>query len=306
MTFALRLLSGALAVMAASAPVRAAELPADAKERGAFSVKVVGSGQQSMILIPGLLSAGDVWESVIAHFAPSYRIHVLTLAGFAGVPPLAESDGEPSMLGRVRDDLIAYIHAERLEKPVLIGHSLGAMLAIWVATAEPASIGPIVAVDGVPFASALMNPSAVAADMAGPAEQFRSLYRSLTPEQLARQTHRALPTMVTDAAHAETLAEWARRSDPAATGQALYELMTTDLRPIVQRIESALLVVVAAKAFASSPGGTAAVKRAYEAQVAAVPRHTVITADRALHFVMLDDPIFLLSAIGEFLDGSAR
>jgi pimeloyl-ACP methyl ester carboxylesterase len=308
MTFAFRLLVVALAiaVVTASVPVRAAELVSGAETRRAFSVKVVGSGHRPMILIPGLLSAGEVWESVVAHFAPSYRIHVLTVAGFADVPALAELDDGLSVINRVRDDLIAYIHEAGLEKPVLVGHSLGAMLAMWAATAEPAAIGPIVAVDGVPFASALMNPRAVATDIVGQAEQLRSLYRTLTPEQLERQTRMALPTMVTAAAHAATLAEWARRSDPAATGQVLYELMTTDLRPTVGRIESDLLVVAAGKAFASSPNGLTMVKRAYEAQVAAVPRHRVVVAERALHFVMLDDPVFLLNAMDEFLGGSAR
>ena len=80
MTFAFRLLIVALAiaVVTASVPVRAAELVSGAGTRRAFSVKVVGSGHRPMILIPGLLSAGEVWESVVAHFAPSYRIHVLT------------------------------------------------------------------------------------------------------------------------------------------------------------------------------------------------------------------------------------
>jgi pimeloyl-ACP methyl ester carboxylesterase len=226
---------------------------------------------------------------------------VVTLAGFAGVPPLAETDSSLSLVRQVRDDLIAYVHEERLQKPVLIGHSLGAMLALWVASTEPASIGPVVAVDGAPFAAALMNPNVVAATMSRQAEQLRPFYGSLTPEQLERQTRMALLTTVTSAVHVEVLAKWAKRSDPATTGRLLSELLTTDLRTIVSGIESDLLVVAAGKAFASSPNGLDIVRRAYEAQVSAVPRHKVLVADRALHFVMLDDPAFLLASMDEFL-----
>jgi len=306
MTFVSRLLPAALAIVTASASVRAAELSAGADIKRAFSVKVVGAGQRPMILIPGLVSAGDVWESVVAHYAGSYRTHILTLAGFAGVPPIADLDGNPSLLSRVRDDLIAYIHAERLEKPVLVGHSLGATLAMWVASVEPGSIGPVVAIDGAPFATALMNPSTAATDMTAQAARLRSLYRSLSPDQLEMQTRLALQAMVTDPAEVARLAEWAKRSDPASAGQALYDLMTTDLRPTVGRIESDLLVVAAGKAFAANANAVDAVKRAYEAQVSGVPRHTVIVAERALHFVMLDDPGFLLSAMDAFFSGSSR
>lgn len=306
MSFAAKLLPVLVAVVVAGVPVRAAALEEGAETTRAFAVRVVGSGQRSMILIPGLLSSGDVWESVVAHFAASYRIHLVTVAGFAGVPPLAELDGRSSLLSRVRDDLLAYVKAQGLEKPVLVGHSLGATVAMSMATVEPALIGAVVAVDGVPFASALMNPRAAPSDLTAQADRLRALYRSLTPEQLEMQTRMGLQAMVTDPAEVPRLAGWAKHSDPASAGQALYDLMTTDLRPAVGRIESDLLVVAAGKAFASNANGLEAVKRAYEAQVTTVPRHRVLVADRALHFVMLDDPTFLLTAMDEFLAGSGR
>ena len=139
MAFGFRLLSVALAIGTVSTSVRAAELRSGAETRRAFSVQLVGSGRRPMILVPGLLSAGDVWESVIIHFVPLYRIQVVRLVGFAGVPPLAETDNSLSLLSQVWDDLIAYVREERLEKPVLIGHSPGAMLALCLASTEPAS-----------------------------------------------------------------------------------------------------------------------------------------------------------------------
>ena len=42
-----------------------------------------------MILIPGFLSSGAVWDDVVAHYSFRYTCHVLTLPGFAGQPPIA-------------------------------------------------------------------------------------------------------------------------------------------------------------------------------------------------------------------------
>jgi N-formylmaleamate deformylase len=47
-----------------------------------FRVQVSGYGQP-MILIPGLASSGEIWNSTVDRYARTYECHVLTLAGFA-------------------------------------------------------------------------------------------------------------------------------------------------------------------------------------------------------------------------------
>ena len=48
-----------------------------------FRVQVVGKGRP-MILIPGLMSSGETWNSTVARYQDRFECHVLTLAGFAG------------------------------------------------------------------------------------------------------------------------------------------------------------------------------------------------------------------------------
>lgn len=261
----------------------------------AFTVRVTGTGNRPMILIPGLLSSGAVWDGVVEHFSSRYRLHVLTIAGFAGVPAV---DGP--LLPRVRDELITYIREEHLDRPVLVGHSLGAFLAFWVASTVPDAVGSIVAVDGVPFLPALTNPSATV-DVKTQADQMRALYRSMTPQQIGMQSHMALTQMISDPANIARATGWAAQSDGRATGQAIYELMTTDLRGEAANIRSDVLLVAAAKGAASIPDRLEAVQKAYEAQVARVPHHQVVAATRALHFVMWDDAQFLHATMDAFL-----
>jgi pimeloyl-ACP methyl ester carboxylesterase len=242
------------------------------------------------------VASGDVWDGVVEHFSSRYRLHVLTIAGFAGVPAV---DGP--LLPRVRDELIAYLREEHLDRPVLVGHSLGAFLAFWVASTVPDAVGSIVAVDGVPFMPALMNPSATVDDVKTQAGQMRALYRSMTPQQLGMQSRMALTQMISDPANIARAAGWAVQSDGRATGQAIYELMTTDLRGEAANIRSDVLLIAAAKGVASIPDRLEAVQKAYEAQVARVPHHRVVAATQALHFVMLDDAQFLYSTMDAFL-----
>ena len=116
------LLTVALCVAAAGGRAR----PADAAEVRSFSVSASGpTTARPMILIPGLMSAGDVWAETAARYAGRYRVHVLTLSGFAGRAPMAGD----AFLPTVRDQLIDYIRAEHLDHPVIVGHSLGGFLA---------------------------------------------------------------------------------------------------------------------------------------------------------------------------------
>ncbi len=144
----------------ATAPT-AARLPAAFAPRS-FTVKVSGHGAP-MILIPGLACSGAVWDDFVRHYADRYEMHVLTLAGFGGAPAVPEAT-----LAMVRDELARYIQSAGMKKPIIVGHSLGGALAFALAERAPESVGAVVAVDGVPFLPALLNPAATAEGMAAP------------------------------------------------------------------------------------------------------------------------------------------
>jgi len=275
-----------------------AALPASAQSTQkplSFSVTRVGHGKP-MILIPGLLSSGDVWSSTVDRFKDRYECHLLTLAGFAGQAPVP-----PPFLQTVRDDVIRYIRDQKLERPVVVGHSLGGFLAFWIAATAPDQVGPIVAVDGVPYLGTLMNPEATVETNRPGAEQMRQLYATFTREQLAAQSRLSLAAMIKDPRQVEVAAGWSAASDPATAGHAIYEMMTTDLREAIAAIRTPVLLVGAAD-FAKDEAMRRQVLSSYEAQVARVPDHRVVLAEQARHFIVLDDPAFLGSTMERFLD----
>ena len=252
-----------------------------------FSVQVHGKGP-ALILIPGLASSGEVWDGAVARYEDRYQVHVLTLAGFAGQLPI-----DPPLLARVRDDLGRYIREQKLDRPVIAGHSLGAFVALWLAAKEPDLVGKVVAVDGVPFLPALFNPGATEEQSRPGARMMRKQLEGLTPEQFAAQNRRAVSGMVKSPADVDRVASWGARSDQRAVAAAMEELMCTDLRPLVSRIKEPVLLVAA--------GVPAEMLARYQAQVASVPRHRVVSAQGARHFIMLDDPGYLFARIDEFL-----
>jgi len=257
-----------------------------------FKAVVTGSGP-AMILIPGLASGGNVWDGTVAHFKDRYQCHVLTLAGFAGQPPM---DGP--FLEKVRDGIVKYIKDQKLDHPVIIGHSLGGMMAFWLAEKAPNDIGPVIAVDGLPFYSALMNPEATAESTAPMAETYRKMYAGSSAEEFVANNHKFLAMMITARADVDKVTSLGDKSDPKAVGQAFYDLMTTDLRPGLKSIKSPVLLIGSAP---SDEAMKTTMQEAYATQIATVPHHKLVFAPTARHFIQLDDPKFFYQEVETYL-----
>lgn len=260
----------------------------------AFSVRIVGAGPP-MILIPGLACSGEVWAGTVEHFRSRYQIHILTLAGFAGQPAIRSP-----FLATVRDDLVTYIEAQHLDHPVLVGHSLGGFLAFWVASTAPTRVGPVIAVDGVPYLSALFRPDATVATSRPFAEQLREQLAGMSRDAYAKQSRASVAQMVIDPESADLVARMGAASDPAAVGEAMYEMMTIDLRDSVARIETPVLLLASDPSVAGGPSPEET-RLEYETQVADVPRHDVVVAKGSRHFIMLDAPDFLFQQMDTLL-----
>ncbi len=261
-----------------------------------FTVETSGHGRP-ILLIPGLSSPGSVWNGTVAHLSNRYECHTLTLAGFAGTKPVDEP-----LLAAARRDIVAYIQAKKLDRPILIGHSLGGFLAFAIASSEPKLIGGVISVDGLPAAGALMMEGVPAETIAQQAEGLAKMIASQTAEQFAMQTKFSLSVMITKKEDLERVAAEAVKSDPATVGNAMRDLLTTDLRPQMKNITVPVLLI-AAGSDANAGSGIAA---KYESQIAAIPRHEVVVAKGARHFVMLDDPKFFLETVDSYLARDAK
>jgi pimeloyl-ACP methyl ester carboxylesterase len=223
---------------------------------------------------------------------------VLTLPGFAGQPRIAGP-----LVATMRDAIAAYIVDHKLDHPVIVGHSLGGDLALELASAHPDLIGRLVIVDSLPFLAAAFMPGATVESARGPAEQMRQAMASPNPDP-ARQ-RAMIESMVTRPADLDRVLAWGKASDRGAVADAMYELMTTDLRDEVAKITAPTLVI---GTWQGRPGASRAeVEPVFTAQYAKLRGAQIVYADHARHFVMLDDPQFLFAQLDQFLTAqSAR
>lgn len=245
-----------------------------------FTVKVTGHGRP-VIFIPGLGCPGAVWDDTVARLTapggPGIQAHVITIAGFAGVPPI-----KPPLVATVRHDLVRYISAHQLDAPILVGHSLGGYLAYWVAATAPDQVGGAIVVDAGPSFG----------DDVETARALRNTWAQAGDDELPDMIRAAYTSMVRDPKRIEPFIPAITRSDREAIGNAIYELVTTDLSSLLPKIRVPVLLVL-------SDGG---LKDRYRQQAAPVPHLDVVVVPHTGHFVMLDDPDGFVQLVEKFIE----
>lgn len=100
-----------------------------------------GSGGRPIVLVGGFLEPTFVWERVAPLLALGFHVYALDLDGFG----YTQRHG-PWTLAHWGDQVQAFIRARHLRRPIVIGHSLGAAVA--VETARRGLASGIVLVDG--------------------------------------------------------------------------------------------------------------------------------------------------------------
>jgi pimeloyl-ACP methyl ester carboxylesterase len=249
-----------------------------------FTVQVHGTGKP-VIFIPGLACPGSVWDTTVAQISGAYECHVITIAGFGGSPA---SSVNP-ILPNVRDELIAYIRETKLDRPTLVGHSLGGFLALWIAETAPQSVGKIVVVDALPFFAVAQDPKETPDSVRPRAEQIRAQIASENSAEFLQAQRTILATFITDPAQAEALAAVTSKSDPKVVAEAYYELLTTDLRPGLPSIRCPAVLLSAPATYAKY-APIEAIDSNFRSQYNALPQAEFVSFKTARHFLMFDEP----------------
>lgn len=263
-----------------------------------MDVKVDGKGAP-MIFIPGLNSASEVFTNACDAFRKNHTCYLVQLPGFAGQPPLLHPDNE--FLNTMRDSIIHYIESNKLRHVVLVGHSLGGTLSLMVAIKAPQDVDKLVIVDALPFYPAAQNPSATVDMMRPQAQMMRDAMLKQSDEEFKSNAARSVNGMTNDSSRVPLLTRWTTGSDRATTTEAMYELMTTDLRAAVADIRQPILVLGAWAAYKQYGATKESTRVIFAAQYAQAKQVTIQMSEASYHFIPLDDTPWLVSQVQTFI-----
>lgn len=263
-----------------------------------IAVTSQGSGPD-VILIPGLGSSPRAWAGTVAAL-PGYRYHLVQVKGFAGAP--AEANATGSVAAPVAAEIARYIREARLNKPAVIGHSMGGTIGMMLAARNPQSVGRLMVVDMLPFIGAMFAPGATPDSVRPIAEQIRAGMSAPPSPATEKMLEEIINGMVrTESARAAVLAD-SRASDRNASANSYYELVTTDVTPELPRITAPVRVLYVTPTGApGAPLNDAQMDAIYRTAYSKVPNATLTRVPDSAHFIMIDQPARFQQEVRDFL-----
>ena len=254
-----------------------------------FEVDVIGEGDP-ILLFPGFTCTGDVWNATVNELSKNYECHVFTFAGFGDVPAI-----EKPWLPKIKDGVVNYISEKELDNAVLIGHSLGGGLALWMA-ADGNSFKELIIVDALPSTGALMMPDFKSEYMVYDSPYNKQLLAMNDADFEAMAQHMA-NSMTKEKLNQEKIKNWMIQADRETYVHGYTDLLKLDLREDLAKINSPVTILAA-----TEPYGLDMAKSTYELQYKALAEYTIEFANGSSHFIMYDQPQWFIENLKNALN----
>lgn len=239
-----------------------------------------GGGGQPIVLLHGLMGSGACWRPVARAIDRDVDVVLPDARGHGG----STAPASGYSYDELADDVVGFLEALRLERPVLVGHSMGGMTAAVVASRGARTLRGLVLVD-LTFIGPDRQQEVWEGDVADQHRRALGSSRSeLVAEALARHPHRAREIV-------ELQVEARLSTSPHA-----FEVLkppNPDFRSVVRAIDVPTLLVI---------GDTPVVSLELAGELAGInPLLRVEQIANAGHGLPFDQPEQLERAITSFL-----
>jgi non-heme chloroperoxidase len=184
-----------------------------------------------LILLHGLSDSWRSFQPLLPHLPPSIRTYALSLRGHG------DSD-QPAGHYTMRDmaaDVVAFMDAARIETATIVGHSMGARIAMRLAVDHPQRVHRLALVGA--FAPGLPNPSL---------DELRAIVDGLTEGAVpafAREFQESTIARPVDAAFVSTMVGESRKLRPDTWREVVAGFLADDVSSQLAAVTMPVLLV---------------------------------------------------------------
>ncbi|SFE42612.1 alpha/beta fold hydrolase [Thermoflexibacter ruber] len=252
-----------------------------------FESNKSGKGKKAIIFIPGFACSGEVWSETKKEFENEYTCYTVTMAGFAGVKPQANASFK-----NWASSIVQFIKDNKIDKPILVGHSMGGGLAMAIASDFPDLLSKLIVVDALPCLQALSNPDFISKEN-NDCSPMISQMEGLTDEQFYQIQKQSIPQLVADTTKQDLVVRWSVQSDKKTFATMYCDFYNVDLREKIKAIKCPSLILLESY-FVN-------IKPQIDAQYKNLKTANLQYANKGLHFIMYDDKDWYLSQLKTFI-----
>lgn len=255
----------------------------------AFEVNVSGTGE-TILFFPGFTCPGEVWEDIVSELSKTNECHVFTFAGFGSAPAI-----EKPWLPKIKEGISQYIADNKLQKATIVGHSLGGALGLWLASEDTFDFKKIIVVDALASTGALMMPDFDSETIVYD-NPFNQTVLDMDAKNFDLMAGQMASGMALNKDKHNVLKSWILNTDRETYVYGYTDLLKLDLREVIGQINVPVTILAA-----TEPYGEENVKKIYLEQYKNLEKYTIKYAKESAHFIMFDQPKWLLTNIIEEL-----
>lgn len=257
--------------------------------QNSFVVEKSGQGQP-ILLFPGFACTHEVYDDLKKELAQNYELHAFTFAGFGEVAPISFP-----WLPQIKTEIEAYVKEHHLKQPIIIGHSMGGTLGLWLAS-ESDTYDKLIVIDALPAMGALMMP-----DFDSEAMVYDNPYNNqvlaMDEESFRNMANQTAAFMTNNTDKQQQIADWMVASDRETYVYGYTDLLKLDLRDALADIHIPVHIFGA-----THPYGKEAAEANYRIQYKNLKDYNLKFAEGSAHFIMYDQPEWLIDQINSALD----
>jgi pimeloyl-ACP methyl ester carboxylesterase len=267
--------------------------------------KTMGAGPIQMVLIPTHNCDWSIYQSFMERNADRYTMHAVTLPGIAGTkapPKPLRADGD-AWIDNAVDATLAFIRQRGLDRPVILGHGLGGIVAYRLAADHPEACGPLITLDAMPAPLISKEPIDAGSRQRMIEKVTEVQIRNASDEQWNTQHRKLAASILVDEARRQELVAIFERTPPDVGKEYYIEHLKTDLTWRLPDIESRTLVIGSVNNLGASMQVFAAdVEKMWRALFSSAPDNVrlVLWKDTG-QFITEERPQELDKAVAEFL-----
>jgi pimeloyl-ACP methyl ester carboxylesterase len=210
-----------------------------------------GAGGTPLLMLHGIGSGAASWAPVLPALAAGRRVIAWNLPGYGGAGRLPAPHPGPADYAAA---LLAFLDAQNLDRIDLLGHSLGGLLAAYIARHHPALVRRLILsspAGGYRLAADAELPPALAARIAD--------VRTLGPAGMAEKRAANMVGPGTDPAILARVRETMAAVDPDGYEQAVWLLAQGDVAGWAAAITMPAEIIVGSADRVTKPEGVAAI-----------------------------------------------
>ena len=244
-----------------------------------------GNGRQQIILVSGLACTNEIWNRTIDSLSADATIY--------SIDYYKDSSHQMTTINDISIQIITWMENIGISKPIIIGHSLGGVIALNMASKLKDNVHKLIIIDSYPAISALTNPNFVSSPNTN-CGSFIDRFTSMTPDQFKQFQIGNYSRMTKDTTERTKLVEWLINYNRINYSNLLCDYLNTDLRTQIGSIMCPTLIL------ASMP--MTVIQENINHQYETLKIHSIKYSKKGLHFLMIDDFDWYLREITTFIE----